>query len=364
VEQLHMCLIDVPEGPPPMVGGTRIFVGPTRQGRQITYYANYVNLQTTESEIPDLLDFAGSTKSSSPGGAMILPVPRGRIRLLDLSNKSMSSGHQYGQMLDRLDAAFPRLRYDSPYGDLGCDLLDAALFDDESQSRRILKVEEVGSYFVSVAPRLEDIDHVDPSYFKVSAGMRQTLSINYADHFSFIVCRFKTKKVEPHPVGYEHERLPDGRMFVPTRHEHGSKHQQTDAHADWDHTIYACCSSDLAFASGVKCIGGPGLTPLEEHEQLTQDAARRNKERGSDDGGRWYVEAGSVTLCYTGLDVPCKELLRRKQIDENLGHSLPNDDLVYSLARSVCSVLPAPSSPAQRDRDLAAEVTKWLSPCH
>lgn len=351
-----MCLIDVPEGPPPIVGGTRIFVGPTRKGRQITYYANYVSLQNASSTAPDLV--TGSIKMSSTGGAMILPVPRGRIRLLDLSNKAI-----FGEMFERLDSAFPRLRYDSPYSG-GGDLLD--LFDDRDCSGKALKVEEVGSYFVSVAPRLEDIDRIDSSYFKVSAGMRQILSVHYADHFSFIVCRFKTKKVEPHPVGYEHERLPDGRMFVPTRHEHGSKHsQQANAHADWDHTIYACCSSDLVFASGAKCIGGPGLTPLEEHEKLTQDAARQNKERSPEEkklGCCWVVDAARVALCYTGLSAPCKELLRRKQIDKKLGLSFPNDDLVCCLTNSVCSTLPPPCSRTQRDKDVAEEIVKWLPP--
>lgn len=41
----------------------------------------------------------------------------------------------------------------------------------------------------------------------------------------------------PHPIGYIHERLPDGRLFVPTRHAHGSGDTGED-HADWDHDIF------------------------------------------------------------------------------------------------------------------------------
>ena len=58
--------------------------------------------------------------------------------------------------------------------------------------------------------------------------------------FSFIVCRFRTNKVEAHPIAYEHERMPTtGDLFIPTRHSHAGGGKQDVDHADWDHDIYS-----------------------------------------------------------------------------------------------------------------------------
>ncbi len=44
-----------------------------------------------------------------------------------------------------------------------------------------------------------------------------------------------------HPIAFVSSRLPDGRLFVPTRHEHGSEstNRNLAGNAKFDHVIYA-----------------------------------------------------------------------------------------------------------------------------
>jgi len=63
------------------------------------------------------------------------------------------------------------------------------------------------------------------------------LKKNYGKGFGFVICCFdSTKKIEPHPLGYVGDFLPDGTMFVPCRHEHGH-HTQKEEH--FDHVIFS-----------------------------------------------------------------------------------------------------------------------------
>ena len=88
--------------------------------------------------------------------AMILPIPAGPVEMVDLS--------AFADIFVELNKAFPkpparRSKGRSRGGDRSL-MLDS-----------FLEVQAVGSYSVSVAPSLEDLQRIDPSVFTVSPGI-------------------------------------------------------------------------------------------------------------------------------------------------------------------------------------------------
>jgi hypothetical protein len=96
------------------------------------------------------------------------------------------------------------------------------------------------------------LHQVDASVFKVSKSLGRVLAEHYATDFGFLICKLTTSG-EQHPIAYTHPVANDGRLFVPTRHEHGHTHAagsgsaaDDDGHADWDHFIYSNRTTDAA----------------------------------------------------------------------------------------------------------------------
>ena len=217
------------------VAGTKIFVAALADGRQLTVYENTVR----QDGVAD-------------GSAMVLPVPAGAVTFLDLSNAAL-----FYELRRSFPTAMEIMEPEEEEEDMPFEM-----FDDGAK----LVVRDVGSYRVSLAPCLSDLRRIDPDTFTVPPTIEQLLSTHYgggrggapasyADEigeFSFVVCRFKDAQVDPHPIGYVHERLEDGRLFVPTRHAHGRDDTGEGAHADWDHDIYTWGVQKLG-ASSVSC---------------------------------------------------------------------------------------------------------------
>ena len=78
-----MCIMNIFDEGGAQVRGTKIFAGPTKDGRQLTVYSNYVSLAPKGGGKNTRATKGGGASIS--GGAMILPVPCGRIQVLDLS---------------------------------------------------------------------------------------------------------------------------------------------------------------------------------------------------------------------------------------------------------------------------------------
>lgn len=210
----------------PKVSGTNLFVAPSGDG-QVTLYENRVGLDGYEGE---------------PHGAMILPVPSGHpVELLDLTDY----GECFTTLNDGFDATLPTKAHTmaNPYehkrwsGGMGC-YLDGmqARCAEMMEASRFLEVQDIGSYFCSIAEAPADLDRIDPGVFSVPEGITALLAKHYGEGFSFVVCRFKNKEVKPHPIGYKSARHADGSLFVPTRHSHSGK-EETAEEADWDHHI-------------------------------------------------------------------------------------------------------------------------------
>lgn len=202
-----MCIM---ASPVVSVTNTRIFAGSDpRTGRQATVYAMAVQLQTRTGK----------------GNAMILPVPMGTagpgsIELIDLTALP-----DFFMPLDELFK--PRTRSLSKGVSRGMD-------DD-------LEVHKVGSYDVSIVPTVDDVKRLNRQVFEVSADTENTLRSSYPVGFAFLVAQLR-ESGEFHPLAYTHP-IVGGRLFIPTRHEHGKEPASTLP--KWDHTIYFQGSGDL-----------------------------------------------------------------------------------------------------------------------
>lgn len=113
-------------------------------------------------------------------------------------------------------------------------------FDNDS-----LDVYDVGSYNVSIAINLNDVNRVNTNVFRLSDGCRAFLNSTYSrfDNVGFVICQLKTGNHYYHPIAYSHA-VTNNKMFIPTVHYHQhSSRQFTRGHNrnggnDWDHTIY------------------------------------------------------------------------------------------------------------------------------
>jgi len=89
----------------------------------------------------------------------------------------------------------------------------------------------------SIAKTVDDLKRIDPTVFQVSDTIDQLFRKHYAMGFGFVICCFdEDKGVAGHPIGYVHDLLPDGSLFVPCRHEHGHGTKETE---HFSHEIYS-----------------------------------------------------------------------------------------------------------------------------
>jgi hypothetical protein len=105
-----------------------------------------------------------------------------------------------------------------------------------------LPVFDVGSYRVSLAHNLADLDRVDPSVFVMNPECSSMLRHTYPEsQWGFIICQLRPGNHKYHPFAWSHALLPNG-YFIPTKHFHKAvgPHITVDPSMadDWSHTIY------------------------------------------------------------------------------------------------------------------------------
>lgn len=197
-----MCILAQPVR---TVSNTRIFVG-SNGTRQLTVYEMAVQLAESQS-----------------GNAMILPAPAASpsdIELIDMSD--------HPKFFDDLDRAF-RMR-------------SRSLSKAPPMLGR-LEVHRVGNYDVSIADTIDDLDRLNPEVFTLSDDAKQALGPNYSrldgpKHVFIVAVLRESGKF--HPLAHTHPIAAGGKLFVPTRHEHGHNHgdDPQGGRADWDHHIF------------------------------------------------------------------------------------------------------------------------------
>ncbi len=184
--------------------GTSIFVGPVVGRRQFVIYHNRVRLH-------EVIDQNG------PYAAMILPFPTrgGLVHLLDLSAEPHRS-------------IFQDLRCAFPVDEMELSGTSSTSSSSSSSSgSRLLEVTRVGSYMVSVAHSLQDLDRADGSVFRLPPALGDIFRSRYGVGFGFIIAAF-WNDLEKHPLGYIHDRAEET-LFVPTRHYHDGHSVYVDA---------------------------------------------------------------------------------------------------------------------------------------
>ncbi len=176
-----MCLISTEIN---QVSNTQIFIAPSAdKTRQITIYANEVD-------------------NISNGNAMVLPVPLpDTLRFHDLSN--------YKEFFDDCKDCFINIK----------DGLKSYNLRSLNMAEG-LEVFRVGSYYVSVAKNLGQLEQVNNKVFKLSDGLKKVLdTYYYQPYWGFIICKLASGKHNYHPFAYSHQII-QNKIYVPTRHYH------------------------------------------------------------------------------------------------------------------------------------------------
>lgn len=181
-----MCCISAPIK---VVGSTKIFCAPNSDNtKQITIYENVVD-NITKNNI------------------MILPVPfPDSVEFHDLS--------EYPHFFKDCSKSF-RATHTHSFTNKG-----SSLGTYEGTRSATLKVIDVGSYKVSLAMNLEDLNNLDEKYFTLTKEVYNFMKKNYNYGFmGFVVCKLVTGKKEYHPIAYSHNMYKK-KLFIPTKHFH------------------------------------------------------------------------------------------------------------------------------------------------
>lgn len=175
-----MCMISTEVN---SVADTKLFCGVSANGqRQITVYSNKVD-------------------NISNGNAMILPVPLPH----SLQFHNLAS---YPDFFSDCKSCFSQ-----PMKSLSFNLNMV----DEAEGLVVFKV---GSYLVSVAKNLSQLDQVNGKVFKLSPELKEILSMYYYQpYWGFIICKLVQGSHLYHPFAYSHDVI-DGKIYLPTRHYH------------------------------------------------------------------------------------------------------------------------------------------------
>jgi hypothetical protein len=168
------------------VSGTKLFCGVNRENtRQITIYANTVD-------------------NISKNNAMVLPVPfPNSVIFHNLEN--------YKDFFSECERCFYNVNNSLEYS-ITNNIADS--------NKNTLDVYNVGSYKVSLACSLQDLQHVDTSVFELSNGLKKILNKHYSNPiFGFIICKLVDGNEKYHPFAYSHN-IANEKIFIPTRHFH------------------------------------------------------------------------------------------------------------------------------------------------
>lgn len=172
------------------VANTNILVAPNYNNtRQLTIYSNNVN-------------------NVSKSNAMVLPVPLPQtLQFIDLST--------YSDIFKECAKCFynPHIAKSATLSFTNAK--SVSLSDDKP-----LEVFNVGSYKVSVAMNLEQVERADKKVFILSDGLKQTLNtFYYQPYWGFIICKLNAGQESYHPFAYSHQII-DNKIYIPTRHYH------------------------------------------------------------------------------------------------------------------------------------------------
>ena len=191
-------------------------------------------LDTTRTR--QLLIYSNNVDNKIQSNAMVLPVPHPDSVVFH----DMTTVSNFFLDLQKCFYKLPSRGYDS-LGWMGANV---------SKSEK-LEVYDVGSYFVSIVPSVNDFSRLQSETFnfQLSINLKKIL-VNYDSVFGFLVCQLKIGNIEYKPLAYSHRLFNSNELFYPTFHYHfhtsfpSHNHSETektiknDMVDDWDHLIY------------------------------------------------------------------------------------------------------------------------------
>ena len=186
--------------------------------------------------------YQNKVHNQSPKNAMIIAVPSpSTVRIHNLSSAR--------DLFTRLHSFFTPIVVEEIY------YFNMKSADDEIRQPAKLKVERVGDYNVSLVPSMADLKRVDDSYFLLSDGVIQALSI-YPSSWGFLVFGLSDESTHSRkysPFAFSHELPYPDQLYIPTLHYHEHTRVITQDSkfdvmkkvirpqgvlADWNHDIY------------------------------------------------------------------------------------------------------------------------------
>lgn len=205
-----MCIVPFPVN---SISSTKLCVLPSKsKTRQMTIYQNRVD--------------------SKDENLMCLPFPNpSSLQLHTVKYKKLFS--------DLEDSVYRIPTYSMP-------LYDMRMTASLSRSASYLPVVSHGSYLVSVAETLEDLDRINPTVFDLPSDLLPFFQKHYSKEFGYLICKLKEGKQDYEPLCYSHKLLSTGKLFVPTLHYHDNGNGADHERADWDHTIYSLGTTKYA----------------------------------------------------------------------------------------------------------------------
>lgn len=198
---------------------------------------------TTSGKPLQLIVYSNTVELSNNGNpvAMVLPFPNYPNSKNDRRNfiKILETKPKDSKLFDYLDERFKEHTF-------GSSSYDGLL--KNSSGRGTLKVSRSGSYRYSIVNELSDFNKLNNNVFKLDPDVEKILS-TYYQNFGFIVCIIDTS-ADYSPFAYISERMPNGKIFIPTRHHHQHQNHYYDFNSNgilkdtenklenWDHSVY------------------------------------------------------------------------------------------------------------------------------
>jgi hypothetical protein len=205
-----MCIVPFPVI---SISSTKLFVLPSvDRKRQMTFYKNTVD--------------------SKDENLMILPFPNAKSLQLHKI--------KYKALFDDLKQSV----FQPPTRSWG--LYEMNMTRSLCSTASFLPVISHGSYLVSIAETLEELNRINPTVFDLPEGIFDFFRKHYTSEFGYLVCKLKEGKQLYEPLCYSHSLLSNGKLFVPTLHYHDHGQGAKTDEADWDHVIYSLGTTKMA----------------------------------------------------------------------------------------------------------------------
>lgn len=193
------------------VTDTNIFVAlDDKQEKQLTIYSNLID------NVNEL-------------NAMVIPIPHPQsVQFYDMSS--------YKNFFSDCDKSF---KLQSLLKSRSETLSMNDTFSTNSYGvNKTIAVQTVGSYKVSVANNIAELENLDKNVFILSDELKIILNKHYGtDDWGFIAFILSTGRNEYHPFAFSHNLL-NGQIYVPTRHYHNHLEYNSNTNNQFDNNQF------------------------------------------------------------------------------------------------------------------------------